>query len=385
MRKQRVAVIHYMPLEIYPPVMNLIRTFNTREGAVPLDIYTTRLNKNIDLFTASPSTHIKRYGVSGNAGSIVTRLARYIHYYLSTFFMLVKTKPDSVLYYDTISSFPAILYKMYRSSSRLFVHYNEYMSPTEYHQGMFLVRWFHKMEKKIYAKTVWLSHTNQERMDLFKADLPNVCIPHQHVIPNFPPANWSNGVTRTDAQLPVKIIYAGALSMDTMYTQLFAEWIMQQKGAVTWHIYTLNITDEAANYIKSLPADSIRLFEGVDYYQLPEVLKKYDVGVILYNGHIPNYVYNAPNKLFEYAASGLDVWFPHHMLSSLRYVTIDTYPKIQALNFQHLDNMHLEQIISKKGLSYKAHPFSCEQALSLLLQKFVDNIKSTAQGGVFNN
>jgi len=373
MSRQRVAVIHYMPLEIYPPVMNLVRTFNAMESATPIDIYTTRLHKNIALFTASPLTRIKRYGVSGKNGAFAARMWGYMHYYLATFFMLVKTKPDSILYYDTISSFPAILYKMIRKNRcRLFVHYHEYMSASEYRHGMFLVKWFHQMEKQVYPKTAWLSHTNQERMDLFKADLPGICIPQQHVIPNFPPASWSSGNKQIDKQPPVKIVYAGALSMDTMYTRLFAEWILQQKEAAIWHIYTLNITAEAADYIRTLPGETIKLFEGVDYYHLPEVLKKYDAGVVLYNGHIPNYIYNAPNKLFEYAASGLDVWFPDHMQSSRQYITINTYPKILALDFHQLNQVNLEQTISKTGLSYRAHPFSCEKAFSLLLQRLVN-------------
>lgn len=52
------------------------------------------------------------------------------------------------------------------------------------------------------------------------------------------------------------------------------------------------------------------LDSGINYSDLPGVIRAYDVGVILYNGHIANYVFNAPNKLFEYLACGLDVWSP---------------------------------------------------------------------------
>ena len=54
-------------------------------------------------------------------------------------------------------------------------------------------------------------------------------------------------------------------------------------------------------------------FKGhINYDNLPTTLNKYQVGVILYKGHIPNYVYNAPNKLFEYLAAFLMFGIPNN-------------------------------------------------------------------------
>ena len=370
MLRKGVAIIHYMPLEIYPPVMNLVRTWDTLDTGLQMDVYTINLDKKKLRFQPlSKNTRVNRYGVSDRKHGFLLRFWLYFYYYIATLFMLIKTRPANVLYFDTISSFPAILYKMiWRNHCRLFVHYNEYMSEEEYRHGMFLVKWFHQLEKKIYDQTAWLSHTNQERMDLFKADLPGVIIPHSYILPNFPPAEWNTGKQSTTS-FPLKIVYTGALSMDTMYTRLFAEWVLKQNGAVTWDIYSLNITAETVEYIKSLPGIAVTLHEGIDYYSLPGVLKLYDVGIILYSGHIPNYIFNAPNKLFEYAAVGMDVWFPHHMQSSRQYITVNSYPKIIAVNFQLLDEIKIDQLTSRSGLVFQPHPFTCEPVLLPLLEK----------------
>ena len=42
----------------------------------------------------------------------------------------------------------------------------------------------------------------------------------------------------------------------------------------------------------------------------------YHIGLTLYNGHIPNFVYNVPNKVFEYLACGLDVWYSKDLIST---------------------------------------------------------------------
>jgi hypothetical protein len=116
----------------------------------------------------------------------------------------------------------------------------------------------------------------------------------------------------------------------------------------------------------------IQLKEGVDYDKLPFVLKKYDVGVVLYNGHIANYVLNAPNKLFEYIACGLDVWFPTVMKGSLDYTTTGSYPKVMAVDFTSLKDFNLHTAMDRKNHTIQQHPFFCEYVLKELCHKLAD-------------
>ena len=102
------------------------------------------------------------------------------------------------------------------------------------------------------------------------------------------------------------------------------------------------------------------------------ILKNYDIGVILYKGHISNYVYNAPNKLFEYLACGLDVWLPKKMTGSLEYVTVATFPKILALDFLNLQLFNLHKAINRDGCFYQKNSFFCESVLKEIADKFFE-------------
>ena len=82
--------------------------------------------------------------------------------------------------------------------------------------------------------------------------------------------------------------------------------------------------------------------------------------MILYNGHIPNYIYNAPNKLFEYLACGLDVWFPIEMIGCYQYITNKKFPRVVSLDFQNLSRVDLPSLVSRDELAYQPSTFYCE-------------------------
>jgi len=159
---------------------------------------------------------------------------------------------------------------------------------------------------------------------------------------------------------PLKIIMVGALGFDTMYVKEFAEWIIQQNGKAIWDIYSLTISDEAKSYLESLHTNYITLKGSVEYKKLPAVFKNYNVGVILYKGHIPNYIYNAPNKLFEYHVNGLDVWFPEQMVGAFSYIKTDSYPKILPVNFEKLSDLKTKDLINRGGLQFIIRKYSSE-------------------------
>ncbi|GAC1453192.1 MAG: hypothetical protein NVSMB7_15920 [Chitinophagaceae bacterium] len=241
------------------------------------------------------------------------------------------------------------------------------MTQGEYAGGMKLVKWSHLMEKRIYPLAAWVSHTNQQRMELFEKDVQPVIIANKRIVPNYPPFSWkqeaANAKKDNTATRIKKIVYTGAVSMETMYIADFAEWVIQQEGKVSWDIYSLNIEPAAIDYLINLKSEYIQVKPGVYYYELPALLGKYDAGVILYKGHIPNWIYNVPNKLFEYHVCGLDTWFPQQMVTSLPYVTHGTYPVIMALDFSKLKLMNYKDLLNRTERSFKQLDFSCEAAL----------------------
>lgn len=357
-------IIHFSPLELYPPVQNLLHELEKAIVQERVIVVSTKNSKRGLSTFETVSTRIailRPVNVDGNQPGI-KRYIHYIFFYLYCLFNLIRYAPKRVLYFETISSFPVYIYKRFiRNSVDVFIHYHEYTSPAEYASGMTLVKWFHRLERWLYPRAKWVSHTNQHRMDQFKRDIAPGGIQNCLLLPNYPPKSWRRQPRRVSGS-PLKIVYAGALSLQTMYTRQFAEWVLEQKGRAVLDIYTYNCTDEARAYIENLRSPFVNIKHGVDYHDLPAYFDKYDVGVILYNGHIPNYVYNAPNKLFEYWACGLSVWFPNVMIGCMPYCTRDTFPAVVAVDFDSLDNFSSGAMI-KASAPVRESSYFCEEAL----------------------
>ena len=312
---------------------------------------------------------------SGNSKgqNLILRYWKYFGFYASVSQNLNSWKPDTVLYYETLSAFPAYVYrKLLANQCSLGIHYHEYTSIKEYQHGMFINRLGHLLEKKLYPLANWISHSNEDRMRLFLADNKSIRISNTYILPNYPPKSWRVDKTEMTLTFPVKFVYVGALSLDTMYLREFAIWIIQQAGRATWDIYSDNITEDAKIFLKSLDPKLVRFQGGVNYFRLPEILKNYHTGVILYKGHIPNYIFNAPNKLFEYWACGLDVWFPEIMKTAMSYTTKDSYPKVIPINFERMTSYDIEMLTDRSELQYGPSDYYCEPVFENLLNRYIE-------------
>jgi hypothetical protein len=376
---KKLAIIHFNPIELYPPAMNWLNYLAAHpEGGMEIRVYTMDTPPDHDTFH-SPASFIKiiRSGNSRRQRSS-SRYMNYLAFYMKAI-RLIAWRPGQVLYYETLSAIPAILYKkLINRNSRLFIHYHEYTSPKEYREGMILNRWGHKLEKKIYPFVAWLSHTNDDRMGFFKEDNKGITLANTHILPNYPPLNWQRKEekdgsgrqkgTKNDPGSPLRIVHVGALSIETIYTKEFAEWVSHQQGRVIWDIYSGNMTGEAGAFLSSLNSPYIRFRGRIDYYSLPEVLPDYDIGVILYKGSTLNHIYSVPNKLFEYWACGLDIWFSEALKSCNPFMAKDRCPKIIPVDFERLDALDLSAVADHSGLTHKPSSYYCEDVLERLFE-----------------
>lgn len=365
---RKIAIIHFQPVELYPPAQNLIR-FMEKEAVNSMIYFFTTVSplKQVQQFKAiSSNIKMLRSGKFSNKSSIV-RYGNYLFFYLSCLFYLIKKKPEKVLYIETLSFLPVYLYKrFFNSAVELLVHYHEYISNSEYKTTMLLSRYFHSLEKQYYPQVRWLSHTNEYRMDMFLAENTNVPLTVTHILPNYPPKSWFQP-TKLCISKPVKFVCAGALGLDTMYLKEFVTWINDQQGKAVLDLYSLNIGAEAKLFLEENKSLYVGLPGAVNYEQLAAILPKYDVGVILYKGVIPNHTFSASNKLFEYLACGLDVWFPEEITGSLKYVTNGTYPKIVAVDFKALEHIDLNVMINRCGLRLSNKTYYSEDVLPSIL------------------
>lgn len=369
MNANRLVIIHYAPVELYPPAQNLFNALLREEDGVRLAVLTTRapffkLNK---FSLVDEKSAIIRVGISDARLNPLVRYCNYLYFNIYCLFYLLLKWPKKLMYFETLSAWPVYIFKRYfRKDADIFIHYHEYMSIDDYSRGMFLNRYFHSLEKKIYKSANWVSHTNDFRMDMFKKDLSPVVVFNSYILPNYPPKSWS--VTpKTSTGVPIKMVFVGAISMQTMYVAEFANWVNTQNGRVQWDIFSHNYSRDVLQFFNELKSNWITLNDAVRYADLPQKLRSFDIGIILYKGSIKNHIYSAPNKLFEYVAFGLDILFPIELIGSLPYIRKSGYPKILGLDFRELDTIDLEFIKRKPTDNLNKFLFYCEDALAPLL------------------
>ncbi len=373
MRFLKVVIIHFLPLEKYPPVMNLI-IYLKEVTTFKISIYSTEDKYYKKKLFYSKGVNIYRLGLFYKNQSIILRYINYVVFNLFTFFRLLFTRPSSIICYETLSIFPVYLYKKLFPKIKFFIHYHEYSSLNEISKSSFYIKWLNSLEKKIFSKACWVSHTNEQRLSMFKHDYKHILFSDLEVLPNYPPSSWYK-MGRDKSLIitsPVKFVYVGALGMDTTYIREFAEWIKKLNGKAILDLYSTNYQKEVLNYLNYLNTPFINFLGEVNYYDLCFILKEYDIGLVLYNGHIPNYVYNAPNKLFEYHSCNLDVWISEDIKGSFPYITKDTYPKIIAVDFLQLNAFDLNNAIEREGYTFHQGSFYCEDVLGSIKNKLLE-------------
>lgn len=366
----KLSIVHFNPLEKYPPVMNILRYLSDKNG-IRADAYSV-VNSKKDLFKVS-GIRIYRTAILSKEHSSIMNYFEYFRFNILTVLLLIIKRPNVLLCYETISIFPAYVYKKLFPSAKLFIHFHEYTSLSEYNETSPYIKWLFRLERKLYTTADWISHTNLDRLNFFRTDHATVKFRNLEVMPNYPPEIWYKEKTVKDKiSAPIKFVYVGALSLDSMYTREFAEWIKGLKGKAIWDIYSGNYQENALQYLEELNCPSINFKGEVEYFDLVKILNLYDVGVILYNGYIPNHIYSVPNKLFEYHACNLDVWFSEDIKGSLPYVTKDTYPKIIAIDFSALNAVDLSKAIEREGYSFHQGSFYYEDVLRSIKNKLLE-------------
>lgn len=391
---KKVFIIHFQPLELFPPAMNMI-DFISREKNVQIVISTNKKSDKNSLKTyTNESVKIFRPATLSRSG--IRQYINYAAYYFGTFLNLLWHRPETVLYIETLSSWPALLYKKLRGKHvRLMVHYHEYTEPRLYQEGMLLSRRMHKEERKMYPKYSWISHTNPVRMEMFKNDcnLTNLDSSIFHILPNYPSKSWASGrdvssslsrffgslndsrkswSTGRDTSRDLndhrkKLVFVGSLGYQNMYLQEVLDWLGDHPEEFSLDIYSYNIDSKARDAIEKCGLANVHFFGGCDYQALPEILKNYDIGLVIYKPFSKNTIHAVSNKVFEYLACGLDVWFSEDMTYTFEYVTEDTYPKVLPVNFQELETFDDQSAISRTEQSYKPSHYFYENIYPELL------------------
>lgn len=355
---------------MFPPTVNLIRNVSVQN--ILVDLYSCK-NHKLTREISFESVRQFRYNTPAQNGiSKVNSLLRHVLFNLSTFINLVKSRPDVILYYESFSALPVYLYKKLFINTKVIIHCHEYYSREWYQKQSKLLQWYHQLEKGyLYNEAGWISQTNDKRRELFLEDLPFLDERKVRVVPNYPPKDWQNETVRKRNNSDnKKFVYIGTLSSDYTYIEEFCEWI-KKNNDFQLDIYSYNLDKQARDFLKKLNAPNVKFHEkGIEYDKIPELLKHYDIGLILYKALTVNFKYNATNKLFEYLVCDLDVWFPKEMLGCYEFVTDNSWPVIKMVDFNNIDASQIKNE-SNASLQYQPKHYSCEEAFKPLINELI--------------
>jgi hypothetical protein len=362
---KKIAVVHYMPIEYYPPTTNFLDILSEGHD-FDIRVWSTHNTKNRKVYSNDSSSVFVRTALPAVTSNGLLRLMNYFIFNFKCLLGLLFFKPTKIVYFESFSVWPVYIYKKYFNRSvEIIIHYHEYFSPYWYENGMRLVKYYHKLESNfMYRKASWISQTNKDRMSLFLKDNvminPSIC----RILPNYPPSNWFLGNGNKKVSKPIKSVYIGTLSLDYSYIEEYCNWVISKKGDILFDIYGYNYNEDTLNYLKSIESDYINFYEsGIDYHHIPKILKAYDVGLILYKAITENFKYNAPNKLYEYLVCNLRVWYSDKMLG------IDVYKgeNVISVDFENIEHFNYEFILSSKSQS-ESHQFVANEALKPLIK-----------------
>lgn len=364
--KSRLAILHFMPVEGYPPVQNLMQTLSGEAG-LSIQCFTTKGNHSFE--TSISTSKIVRLGRSAGIGKW-SKINLYSSYLLFNIWGLIKLlayQPHSILYYETLSAFPALIYKRLFPKTKFLIHYHEYTTKEEYLIGPVISRWLHYMEQRNYKLAHSISHTNNERMKRFYTDNHLQPDSRFHILPNYPPLKWGQYKPgKKPTPPPYRMVYVGyTLENESMYMDEIL-WFLKTHPNFTLDCYLFKPAGVAKMDLKNL-TNQLTFHEPLEYYKVPDILKAYHIGLILYRGSSENYIYNAPNKLFEYLACDLDVWYPDVMIGTSNYNNTATYPKVIPLDFKDLGKFNLELAVERTNLKYNSSTYFCEPVYQKLL------------------
>ena len=211
-------------------------------------------------------------------------------------------------------------------------------------------------------------------MELFKRDVPSLRDKVLRIVPNYPPKSWQGNKLQSrpasSSSGPLKLVYVGSLSTSTTFVEEIIQWIMSAQGDATLDVFCYNSDSSISKLFEQTDSSLVRFHSGgIEYEAIPKTLADFDIGVILYKGGTTNYAFNATNKLFEYLAAGLDVWYPKEMLGVQPYRDESTSPRVIEVDFKQPETLSAACETFFPRPLFLAKKYYCEEALSDLYRE----------------
>jgi hypothetical protein len=368
-QKNHIVIIHFRPLDGYPPIQNLLKIFAKKEN-VKLSVFSTVSSKSGRDFSIENSEIHWSDTFIGYQNRFVRLFAGYLLFYIKCFTFLLLKRPKKIIYFESISALPCLMYKWIFKQKELFVHYHEYTTKDEYATGMFIERLSHSVEKKMYDSFKWISHTNKERLAFFANDCNIKNDQILRVMPNYPMSDW-NKVKSETIQVPtgkncLRFIYVGPINFEDTYVKEMCIYIGSRPEA-TLEIVSNRIPQYFLDFIHRNNYTNITLLGEVKNSDLPHLLQSNKIGLILYKCKTQNQIYAQPNKLFEYLRVGLDVWFPKEMIGCYEFQSLEN-TKVVCIDFNNIEISEKNYLPVFNDSMNFSHDYTAENATSELMK-----------------
>lgn len=266
-------------------------------------------------------------------GSVINRYLCYLQFAIIGFWKLLKFKPKAIMIYESYSVLPAFLYSIICPKVKLLIHYHEFVSKAEMQSATAYSKFLYFLEKQLLSKAIWVSQTNIDRKRKFQDLYPQLDKKRLMVFPNYPSKSWvEKGINRKiENSRILKFIHVGSLGIETTYISEFIDWIQAQNERATLTVVSQNLENSVRDLIAK--NEWVTLIGNVPYQELPNIICEHHVGVVLYKGHIPNFVYNVPNKVNEYLGCTLNVWYSDVLISTQKFVEDNPQYPLYSVDF----------------------------------------------------
>ena len=372
----QIVLLHQLSLLRYPPAVNLLRTLQRQAGIAAAAV--TCSDESAPGAALPSDLPVWQLRFASRQDSVVRRWWLALLWHLRAALLCWRLQPAAVISVEPHSALAAWLWLvLLRGRSRLLIHHHEYYTPADYlrpgNRLTRLNRWF---ENRLLRRAVWVSQTNSDRLRLFRTDHPELTDAQCHVLPNYPPRAWLQSLPAErpwpcgDAG-PLRLVYVGSVSLHDTWIGPLVEWLNSPANSgCSLDVFCYNLDPATRSFLQKQSSQAVRFHgAGVDYDQLPLLLPKFDVGLILYRCNTVNFVWNASNKLFEYLMCGLDVWYPSCMLGVRPYARSAAAPRVLETDFEKLGQLNLAERRDRAGLPWQPWTTTCEDALEPLIAR----------------
>lgn len=322
MKAKSALVLHYNPIVLYPPAKSGVRFLE--QNGFDVKVVTTQ-------------------DASIQSISKLLLFLRILWFNLRATIRMVRGSIDLLVVYEHFSILTVRLCRVLHPNCKVWLHFHEYSSPLEVRKSGCYSRYCWSRVANLIKDVSLYTHTNVWRLSQFQKDFDCdiYCIQNGRFIPNTPPRSWIHKAAsnRKEVQCekgPLRLVYHGAVHSKTTHILELYRLLINSPGKYKLDIYSRDEIIEGYN-------EDVEWHDSIPFQELALILPTYDVGLILYKGHIPNYVHNVPNKFWEYRAAKLGVIVPSEM-------NVTLFPeshreKVAVIDFHECSANQFDQII----------------------------------------